>query len=280
MIGALKQRAGSRPGGEAIQWRPLAADRFEVRVPAGQELRAADLIEELARTGRLEFRVVPYRSTYDRGFYVPAEELAAYERLLEELGPDGVWRENGRYVWLALSRPPTPEDQARLPVVAHEGMYFILVCNTPGAVMLHGRRSREWSVTSAHATTDDSGRPAVVFTLDAAGAERLSALGEAHRPRDGSHGHVLALIVDDVVCSTPVIMHGLGAQGILTGQSTAEEARHLARLLEAAALPAKLDPIPIAEYHFGAEPEGPRGPPTPPATGGGRGRPASSGSSR
>ncbi len=88
------------------------------------------------------------------------------------------------------------------------------------------------SLTDARVQPDDQGGWAVGFTLDREGAR---AFGEF---TGANVGRLLAIVLDDVVYSAPVIRSRIEDRGQIEGNFTAESARDLAIVLRAGALPA------------------------------------------
>jgi preprotein translocase subunit SecD len=87
---------------------------------------------------------------------------------------------------------------------------------------------------TARQSTDSNGAPAVGFFLTSDGAELFSRA-------TGDHiGERLAIVLDKVVNSAPVIQDRIGAEGIIHGRFTMQEANDLALLLRSGALPASL----------------------------------------
>ncbi len=90
----------------------------------------------------------------------------------------------------------------------------------------------------AYPSTDQYGMPAVSFELKKQGAKIFERYTASHI------GTRLAIVLDNKVQSAPVIRSKIGAQGQITGQFTYEEAKELAIVLRAGALPA---PVKIIE---------------------------------
>jgi SecD/SecF fusion protein len=87
-------------------------------------------------------------------------------------------------------------------------------------------------IEDAKSRPDDSGMFAVHFEFNSRGAREFSQITGANI------GRHLAIILDDVVQSAPVIQSRIGAQGQITGNFTPQEARDLAIVLRAGSLPA------------------------------------------
>ena len=92
------------------------------------------------------------------------------------------------------------------------------------------------NLTRAGVGSDQSGRPAIDFRFDGAGARRF---GEATA---ANIGRPFAIILDGKVISAPTIQGAItGGTGQITGQFTLEEASTLVNLLNGGALPAPLN---------------------------------------
>ena len=91
------------------------------------------------------------------------------------------------------------------------------------------------ALTDAQVETDPYGRPEIGFTLNAEGGKRFGII-----TRDNVNRR-LAIVLDDKVYSAPNIQTPImGGKGRITGSFTDEEARDLALVLRAGALPAPL----------------------------------------
>jgi preprotein translocase subunit SecD len=87
---------------------------------------------------------------------------------------------------------------------------------------------------TARCTTDAAGSPAVSFFLTAEGGERLEETTAEHI------GERMAIVINDRVHSAPTINSKIGAEGIISGSFTMQEAEDMALLLRSGALPASL----------------------------------------
>lgn len=87
-----------------------------------------------------------------------------------------------------------------------------------------------------NAGVDSQGEAKVTFSLDATGARRFGDITQKNI------GRPFAIILDDKVVSAPVIRSAIpGGRGEISGHFTLQEARNLAILLRAGALPAPLN---------------------------------------
>jgi preprotein translocase subunit SecD len=87
---------------------------------------------------------------------------------------------------------------------------------------------------TARRTQDSSGQPAVGFFLTSEGSKLFSRATEQHV------GEKLAIVLDNVVSSAPVINERIESEGIIHGHFTVQQAEDLALLLRSGALPASL----------------------------------------
>jgi len=97
---------------------------------------------------------------------------------------------------------------------------------------------------TARRGNDSTGAAAVNFFLTSDGATLFSRATEAHV------GERLAIVLDNVVNSAPVIHERIGAEGIIHGSFTVQQAEDLALLLRSGALPASLETL--AQQSVGA----------------------------
>lgn len=85
---------------------------------------------------------------------------------------------------------------------------------------------------------DEMNRPAISFSLRAAGAQRFGTTTAENR------GELFAIVLDNVIISAPRINEPIpGGQGRITGSFTLQEAENLAIVLRSGALPARLQVV-------------------------------------
>lgn len=87
----------------------------------------------------------------------------------------------------------------------------------------------------ARVTRDELGMPAVSFEFSRDGSRRFGELTQANI------GNPLAIVLDNVVQTAPVIRSRITDRGQITGDFTAEEATDIAIMLRAGALPAPVN---------------------------------------
>ncbi len=88
---------------------------------------------------------------------------------------------------------------------------------------------------TAYTTTDEFGMPAVAFELTDKGSKAFAEATEKNI------GRRLAIVLDKRVISAPVIRSRISDRGQISGNFNAEEAKELAIVLRAGALPTKVD---------------------------------------
>ncbi len=114
-----------------------------------------------------------------------------------------------------------------IPSIDEPGTYYTI----EAAAVVTGEE-----LVDAQPAFDQNGRPAVNFRFNTAGARKFGDYTAANI------GAPFAIVLDDEVISAPVIQsHIPGGSGIITGNFSVEESTHLAVLLRAGALPAKLE---------------------------------------
>ena len=100
-------------------------------------------------------------------------------------------------------------------------------------------------LTSASVERDPAGSLAISFSLNSEGARLFTQITRnyvAHGPKNPTDcGRQLAIILDDVLVSAPVLQSEIGAHGQITGHFSASEAQQLANDLNSGALPAPLE---------------------------------------
>jgi preprotein translocase subunit SecD len=108
-----------------------------------------------------------------------------------------------------------------------QGLQYLVVSKAP---VITGK-----NLKTARKSSDSNGTPAVGFHLTSEGADLFSIATEQHV------GERLAIVLDNRVFSAPTIDEKIGAEGIIRGRFTVQEANDLALLLRSGALPASLE---------------------------------------
>ncbi|MEI7835614.1 MAG: protein translocase subunit SecD [Planctomycetota bacterium] len=223
----------------------------------------ADLKRLISKVGVLEFRIAPFSP--NSGFaqvnpksdlVVSNEEIQAYRKILETETPDQLTKRKDKYVWF----PGRKREELGGSMVVAKGprdTSYVLLSNRDGQTILKEQSGDSWALASARRGSDSYMRPAIDFSMDAVGANRMAALtGEfnAERvkgPSEDASGAHMAILLDDEVYSAPTIKSTIRSSGQITGRFTEKEVDDLVRILTAGSLPAKLVPEPVAENSFG-----------------------------
>ena len=90
---------------------------------------------------------------------------------------------------------------------------------------------------NARAGVDENNKPDIEFTLTPMGGDKFG------RATGANVGKRLAIILDEIVESAPVINSKINDRGTITGTFSQQEAEELAKVLRAGALPASLKPL-------------------------------------
>ncbi len=114
----------------------------------------------------------------------------------------------------------------------------------------------KWDVTgeylsNVYPTQDERVQPAVGFQFSPTGARKFGALTEAFLPREnGNFQWHLAILLDDVVMSAPVIRSAIRDSGVIENMQP-RQVEDLINILRAGSLPASIDPIPLQQEQIG-----------------------------
>ena len=102
---------------------------------------------------------------------------------------------------------------------------------------------------------DEKLQPAVRFEFNLPGARRFGTLTREHTPEEGDKfKYQLAILLDNLVMSAPVINSEIRDSGIIEGGPQGfkpKEVEHLINVLRAGSLPASLNPTPLQEEKVG-----------------------------
>jgi SecD/SecF fusion protein len=102
---------------------------------------------------------------------------------------------------------------------------------------------------------DERLQPAVRFEFDRQGARKFGNLTREHLPQEGdAFKYQLAILLDNLVMSAPVINSEIRDSGIIEGGQQGfkpKEVEHLINVLRAGSLPASLNPVPLQEEKVG-----------------------------
>lgn len=151
---------------------------------------------------------------------------------------------------LLVQIPGIKDQQAALKTIQSTGLLeFVDVASLPAseaATIKEGDRLTAGTykavmtgdvVKDAGTTTDDVGNPAVTMTFNAQGKKTWADYTTSHV------GQRVAIVLDHVVQSAPNIQEPItGGETRITGKFTADDAKRLAAVLQAGALPVELTP--------------------------------------
>jgi beta-lactamase regulating signal transducer with metallopeptidase domain/nitrous oxidase accessory protein NosD len=130
------------------------------------------------------------------------------------------------YLWVPV-RPGTkpPLDSV---VRTHAGKTWLLVHNKEPFIMVP---AQGWRLAHVGRSTDENGRPMVTLEFDEAGAERLSQLTQVLIQTQ--HDHPLAILVDGLVVSAPVLIGGPLRAAVIVGDFTEQDIQDMIAVLSA-----------------------------------------------
>jgi SecD/SecF fusion protein len=141
----------------------------------------------------------------------------------------------------ALNADPVTYFSNRYGIVADAkaDTTYLLLYDTPAKSLTH-RDGEEWGIRRAARTVDDLGRPAVSFSLDAAGGTSMRKLTAPNVNQP------MAIVLDGEVFTAPNLNSAIGSSGIIQGGFSPSEITYLIRVLAAGSLEARLSPEPIS----------------------------------
>jgi preprotein translocase subunit SecD len=212
-------------------------DRIVVELPGVKEVdRAKDLI---GRTAKLEFKMVDDRSMTMGQIQSIVNDIEKTNNLSFKEGKDQKFSEYVQKI-NELAKSKIPADD----IISFERR---TIPGQPGTVripyLLHSRSEIVGDdLQDANVTLNqEKGTPEVAFSLNPHGATVFEKVTKE------SVGHAMAIVLDNIVYSAPVINgpipggHGVITLGRSNGDEIMKEAKDLAIVLRAGALPAQLD---------------------------------------
>jgi SecD/SecF fusion protein len=213
----------------------------------------ADLVRLLRGAGVLNFRI-----TVDPGTW-PGEQEARTQ--LKAGGPRSVKASEAR--WYKINKLDgwvhQVEDLQSIEkngaaaffgamgyvVEEYRGEPYMLCWDTRGQRLTE--EDGEWALASAGRSQDQLGRPAIAFSMNALGADKLGDLTEKNT---GKH---MAVLLDDEVYTAPNLKSRISTSGVIEGSFTNAEIDYVTRVLSAGTLRAKLSEEPISQSILGPE---------------------------
>lgn len=221
LLAVLRNRVDQYGVAEPVIQRS-GSDRVIVDLPGVEDPEAA--LELIGKTAQLEFRRVlavtpevppgPERPNYDsdEAFKKAGERWQAAKARIDEVGRSFEER--------------TAEDKTLLAAVDDLGRTYLL-----SGVDVSGK-----DLVDAKTAYDNLGRPVVTLKFSSEGAKLFD------RATEESVGKQLAIVLDDVVVSAPVVQQRIsGGEAQISGSFSVAEAQRLSIMLRAGALPVPVE---------------------------------------
>ncbi|MFW6188821.1 MAG: protein translocase subunit SecD [Planctomycetota bacterium] len=180
-------------------------DRILIQVPAATTAEVEQLKRRLTRMGKLQFKVAAPRPEQQQT--PQAKFTRLYDQAEEGRVPEG---------YVKMHREDDPQDE-----------YWLV---EQGEAPITGEY-----LASVQPGQDQQGFPAVRFTWNAVGAHRFGNITERNR------GKALAIVLDGVLKSAPIIRTRIGASGIIEGRFTQQEVNDMVNILRAGSLPIDIE---------------------------------------
>ncbi|MHC5076095.1 MAG: protein translocase subunit SecD [Planctomycetota bacterium] len=213
-----------------------------------------DLKRMLKGAGVLEFRILPTQGHPQ----VDSDTMERYVQTLKTKGPK--YASDNRYIWCEIEDTTgwfvqgsqgniivqQVDSQNRPAYVAAFGdKYYVLASNLKDECMLQSGERRAWTLEGARPSTDQLGRRAIGFSLDARGGKFFSIVTGKNIDRP------LCILLDEMAISAPNIQTRISTSGNITGRFSETQVLDMVNKLDAGALPAMLIEQPISEKTIG-----------------------------
>ncbi len=187
-------------------------------------------LDSLANTGVSEFFTM---MNFNQGGLVNLKDTSKVNRILARLTDGdlkGMLPPDIKFLWDAHAVTPEGSDQEMLPIYA-------VRLGRGGKPLLTGD-----IITDARQSYDERSAPAVSMSMNGEGARQWQRITGEYRDQFELTGRRrrIAIVLDDYVQSAPgVAVEIPNGQSIIEGSFTLEEAKDLANVLKAGALPAR-----------------------------------------
>ena len=241
----VRANLGELPGGAEVLDGILAAHKAYADRAQGLD-DPNDLQRLLRGAGVLEFRVA-----------INAGAMSDEQQLREQLrqrGPEGVesqtaiwapinkledWYESLEQLQALQANPAAVFAGQGFVGEEYDGWYYLLLSDEPGRRLTPAEG--DWRLTRAGQGTDELGRPAITFELDARGAVLMGRMTEANINQP------MAILLDGRIYSRPPNINSrIAGSGQIMGNFSPIEIAYVKQTLAAGALSAKLSENPIS----------------------------------
>lgn len=196
---------------------------FRITVNPGELQNEAELRDQL-RTGG------PKAVKFDEAHFYKVNKVEAWVDSVESLEA-------------LKTSPSTYFLQRNLVAEEYKGEYYILCWDKRGLRLTE--QDGEWAVARAFPGTDQLGRAAIDFQMDALGSDKLGELTGRNQQRN------MAVLLDDQVYTAPVLQSRISSQGQISGTFSQTELEYIVRVLSAGSMKAKLTADPISRSILG-----------------------------
>jgi len=205
-------------------------DSGDSTASSGEVASDSTALDSLANTGVSEFFTM---MNFNQGGLVNLKDTSKVNRILARLTDGdlkGMLPPDIKFLWDAHSVTPEGSDQEMLPIYA-------VRLGRGGKPLLTGD-----IITDARQSYDERSAPAVSMSMNSEGSRQWQRITGEYRDQFELTGRRrrIAIVLDDYVQSAPgVAVEIPNGQSIIEGSFTLEEAKDLANVLKAGALPAR-----------------------------------------
>lgn len=240
LVAAVGRRVNP-DGLKEVTIRPYGVDQIEIIVPRATDEEVAQIKNTITNLGTLEFRILATQKD--------ARHQDAIQRARASGGLQTVTDEEGHKLarWVPLAKGKT-EDLALNPdfLTRKVGEHTeILVMLDPYDV------TGDYLRTVRQGNEPTTGKPNIEFSFNVLGAQKFGSLTTENQPDNAGRKKNLAILMDNVVVSAPVLNAVITSHGVIEGEFTPAEIEEYITTLRAGKLPATLEKEPLSELLTG-----------------------------
>ncbi|MCA9236654.1 MAG: protein translocase subunit SecD, partial [Planctomycetales bacterium] len=241
LVTSLSQRVDPS-GTKEVSIRSYGPGQIEIIIPRASQEELESIEKSIYTAGALEFRIVASRNfARHRSIIELAEALPKGNNIVRL--DDGT--EVARWVSYRADEfensDGTLNDNTLVRREGARGKQLLILTNDGQNV------TGDAHVKSTYAGADQLGKPAVHFSMNAAGSIAFGELTGNNLPTASGQKYRLGILLDKELLSAPNINSRISSQGIIEGNMGAKEVKFIVDVIQAGSLPAALNKDPISK---------------------------------
>ena len=247
-VETIRNRVDSLGTAEPVITMDKGSGRIYVQIPGATEEQRALAERNIRAAALMQFFVVSKdsdekaRRIFDKGLVPPGFRVATFKdkhgdscfvrdkeagdvdyRRLRAFGQDEGITGYKEFFMLEKDKAPNSDTEIYRPI------------------FVRSRAEMTARNLSASVENDYFNRPVISLRFDAKGAEEFARITRQHNALDHPPGRQLAIVLDDLVYSAPVLREAItGGAAQISGSFTFDEANFLKNILNAGSMPARL----------------------------------------